>query len=220
MRPDLLEAQRDAWRSLGGPDSSWSARQRHELATTALAAICDPDPAPAWVAISTIEGRLSERPLAPALAHDTIHRVARHAGTCTRSWYDRAADDLGPIAVLELVGIACVVAAVTSLRHAAGLDPWQLPDAGDEEPTGKVATEVVEARLNWVPVVAPADRRAAVVQAFSAVPETDRTIWALADAQYIPDLEMVDPRWTRGTLTRPQMELLATRVAEERECFY
>jgi alkylhydroperoxidase family enzyme len=31
---------------------------------------------------------------------------------------------------------------------------------------------------------------------------------------------MVDPRWTRGTLSRPQMELVATRVAQLRDCFY
>jgi hypothetical protein len=42
----------------------------------------------------------------------------------------------------------------------------------------------------------------------------------LADAQYIPDAEMVDPKWTRGTLSRVDMELLATRVSFSRECHY
>jgi hypothetical protein len=31
---------------------------------------------------------------------------------------------------------------------------------------------------------------------------------------------MVDPRWTRGPLSRPQMELVATRVAQLRQCFF
>ncbi|MEY3316405.1 MAG: hypothetical protein RL388_1029, partial [Actinomycetota bacterium] len=79
---------------------------------------------------------------------------------------------------------------------------------------------IVAAQLNWVPVVGPADKDAAVVQAFTAVPETNRLIWAMADAQYIPDKEMVDPKWTRGTLSRVQMELIATRVSQQRECFY
>jgi hypothetical protein len=52
------------------------------------------------------------------------------------------------------------------------------------------------------------------------VPETNRLIWSMADAQYIPDKEMVDPRWSRGTLSRMQMELIATRVSQQRECFY
>ena len=42
----------------------------------------------------------------------------------------------------------------------------------------------------------------------------------MADAQYIPDKEMIDPHWTRGTLSRVQMELVATRVSQQRECFY
>jgi hypothetical protein len=30
----------------------------------------------------------------------------------------------------------------------------------------------------------------------------------------------VDPLWTRGTLSRPQMELVAARISQLRECFY
>ena len=45
-------------------------------------------------------------------------------------------------------------------------------------------------------------------------------VWRLAAAQYIPDAEMVDPRWTRGTLTRVEIELVATRVSQRRECHY
>ena len=58
------------------------------------------------------------------------------------------------------------------------------------------------------------------MQAFTSVPaELDR-LWMLAAAQYIPNLEMVDPQWTRGTLSRPQMELVAARISQLQECFY
>jgi hypothetical protein len=121
---------------------------------------------------------------------------------------------------VELVALVCAVAAVESFRRSAGLPQWPLPAPAPGEPTGFVAAQLSAAALNWVPVAAPADERAAVVQAFSALPVDNGRIWAMADAQYIPDLEMVDPRWTRGTLTRPQMELVATRVAQIRECFF
>ena len=45
-------------------------------------------------------------------------------------------------------------------------------------------------------------------------------LWTLAAAQYIPNKEMVDPRWTRGTLSRQQIEIVAARVSQLRECFY
>jgi hypothetical protein len=220
VRRDLLDAQAAAWSSLGRAGSQWSAEQRLELATAALEAIVDPEPPPPWVRPSSVTGRVrAER--VPADAHDVVHRVARHAGSLTRSWYDAQAVTLGPLAYVELVSIACIVAAVESFRRSAGLEPWVLPAVEPGDATGHVAGDLVMSpRTSWVPVAAPADVRAAVVQAFSALPESDRTVWALADAQYIPDREMVDPRWTRGTLTRPQMELVATRVADVRECFY
>lgn len=225
VRSDLAEAQASAWASLGRPGSHWSAQERRELAATALAAIVDDDPLPPWVRPSSVPGRdLAGRDpavAAPVEAHDAIHRVARHAGSLTRTWYDEQVAALGALRYVELVSVACIVAAVESFRRSAGLEPWALPDLEPGEATGRVAPDIVPSpRTSWVPVAAPADVRAAVVQAFTALPDSDRVVWSLADAQYIPDLEMVDPRWTRGTLTRPQMELVATRVADARECFY
>ena len=74
--------------------------------------------------------------------------------------------------------------------------------------------------LNWVPVAAPADQRASVVQALSALPDEFDNLWQLAAAQYMSDAEMVDPAWTRGTLSRPQMELVAGRISKLRDCFF
>ncbi len=73
-----------------------------------------------------------------------------------------------------------------------------------------------------MPVAAPADQVAAVVQAYTAVPGEMVNTWRMADAQYMPEPEMVDPGWTRrpGGLSRAQMELVAARVTQLRECFY
>lgn len=86
---------------------------------------------------------------------------------------------------------------------------------------GRVRSELAAAELNWVPVAAPADRTASVVQAYTALPEEHSRTWRLADAQYIPNLEMVNPSWTHGTLTRPQIKaFITTRVAQLRQCFF
>ena len=128
--------------------------------------------------------------------------------------------EIGDLAYVELVGIASTVAAVTAFRWAAGLEPWAVPRPVAGEPSRVEPPDLVPAALNWVRVTSPADAVAAVVQAFTSVPAEHARLWMLADAQYIPDLEMVDPHWTRGTLSRAQMELVAARVSLLRECFY
>ncbi len=219
VRIDLADAHDRAWAELGQSGACFSGRQRVELAGTVVAALADPEPPPPWLGPSQL-GRLPERCAAPEAAHDVIHRTACHAGTITESWYRVKVDLVGELAWVELVAIACTVAAVQSFRRAVGLDPWQLPVGCDDPPTQEVAHPLAVAAMNWVPVAAPADVTASVVQAFTALPaEQDRT-WRLAAAQYMSNEEMDDPHFTRGTLTRPEMELLAMRVAQRRDCFF
>jgi hypothetical protein len=86
--------------------------------------------------------------------------------------------------------------------------------------SGRLAAQIVDARLNWVPVAAPADAVASVVQALSALPDEWANLWQLSEAQYMGDRQMDDPQWNRGTLSRPQMELVAARLSLLRECFF
>lgn len=220
IRQDLQNAHEQAWTSLSEPGTWWSGAQRRELAVTALMAVREVEPLPPWVTVSSVSGRVPNSRAAPLMAHDAIYRIARHASTLTSDWYARVCQQIDPLAYIELCGIACIVATISSFRRALGLEFPELAKAKSGEPSRQTPNNVVSAELNWVPVTAPADKSAAVVQAFTAVPETNRVIWAMADAQYIPDKEMVDPHWTRGTLSRVQMELVATRVSQQRECFY
>ncbi|MFM8723280.1 MAG: hypothetical protein ACKOEJ_11300, partial [Acidimicrobiaceae bacterium] len=170
--------------------------------------------------VSTVTNKLPANLTVPKIAHDAIYRISRHAATLTREWYEKVTAEINPLAFVELCGIACTIASVTAFRRALGLPALEVGPAESGQPSKQKPDNIVAAKLNWVPVVGPADKDAAVVQAFTAVPETNRAIWAMADAQYIPDKEMVDPNWTRGTLSRVQMELVATRVSQQRECFY
>jgi hypothetical protein len=220
VRSDLVDAHRQAWDALARPGTWWTGHQRLELAATARAAMTVDSPLPPWTAPSTVDGFLAGDLLAPAGAHDAMYRVAAHAGTLSESWYDHVCEEFGDLAYVEVVAIACTVAAVVAFRRAVGLTPWDLPRPVDGEPSRFVPPDLVRAGLNWVRVTSPADEVAAVVQAFSSVPAEHQRLWSLADAQYIPNLEMVDPHWTRGTLSRSQMELVAARVSQLRECFY
>ncbi|MDA3017877.1 MAG: hypothetical protein O2841_07610 [Actinomycetota bacterium] len=220
VRQDLLVAHEQAIGALSEPGTWWSGAQRTELARTASLAINELEPTPPWVAISTVVGKLPQDLTAPKIAHDAIYRISRHAATLTREWYEKIVAEINPLAFIELCGIACTVAPVTAFRRALGLPAFIFSPAKSGKPSQTKPANIVDAQLNWVPVVGPADNEAAVVQAFTAVPDTNRVIWAMADAQYISDKEMIDPHWTRGTLSRVQIELVATRVSQQRECFY
>jgi hypothetical protein len=220
VRQDLVRAHDQAIAALSRPGTWWTGGQRRELALTAQLAISETDPVAPWVGVSTVANKLPATLMASKTAHDAIYRISRHAATLTREWYEKVTAEINPLAFVELCGIACTIAPVTAFRRALGLPELKLNPAESGQPSNKKPDNIVAAQLNWVPVVGPADRDAAVVQAFTAVPETNRVIWAMADAQYIPDKEMVDPNWTRGTLSRVQMELVATRVSQQRECFY
>ncbi|MFM7650708.1 MAG: hypothetical protein ACKO6O_06935 [Acidimicrobiaceae bacterium] len=220
VRQDLVRVHNQAIAALSKPGTWWTGAQRRELALTAQLAVSELEPVAPWVGVSSVTNKLSANLTVPTIAHDAIYRISRHAATLTREWYEKVTAEINPLAFVELCGIACTIVSVTAFRRALGLPALEVGPAESGQPSKQKPDNIVAAQLNWVPVVGPADKDAAVVQAFTAVPETNRVIWAMADAQYIPDKEMVDPNWTRGTLSRVQMELVATRVSQQRECFY
>lgn len=221
VRADLADAHRLAWEHIARPGSWWTAAQRIELAATVVAAIGDDEPLPPWVPASG-NARVAADRTAPDVAHDAAYRIARHAGTMTEDVFRTFADELGELPYVELCAIVSSVAAVTHFCRNIGAPLPAFPEPLAGEPTGDQPPDIVEAELNWVPVAAPADRTAAVVQAYSAVPGEMTNTWRMAAAQYMPNEEMVHADWLRraGGLTRPQAELVAARVSQLRECFY
>lgn len=208
-----------------GSGTWWSGLHRRTFVTAVWSALDDPDPLPPWVppshagrAPSPAGGEPS--PIDATLA-DVAYRLGRHAATATEAWYQKtlAALEVQPPAYVELVALAAMGAAVATFAPALGLPRPSLPEARDGEPT-REAPETEAALLNWVPVTPPADKRAAVLQAFSAVPVEFAMLWRFGAAQYMPPEEMVHMDWKRGALHRSQMELVAARTSLLRQCFY
>jgi hypothetical protein len=221
VREDLAEAHRLAWDHLAAPGSWFTGSQRIELAHTSMLALADPDPLPPWVCVTTSD-RLEDPLVAPAAAHDFAYRLARHAGTITRDVYDTVSRDIGELPFVEVCAVVSTVAAVWHFCRNIGVAVAPLPAAGDGSPSGHRPAQLASAELNWVPVAAPADQTAAVVQAYTGVPGEQVNTWRMADAQYMPNDDMVNPAWARrrGGLSRAQMELVAARVTKLRDCFY
>jgi hypothetical protein len=220
LRPDLVAAHAAAWRQVTGPGASWTGAERTAIALTALAALDDTEPLAPWVSPSHAGRSMPGNDDLPTVVADAVYRLARHAASLTEAWYRSLIDQgIDAIAYVELVGIVAAVAAVDGFHRAAGLERPPLPATVDGAAHGNHPM-VEAATLNWVPVAAPADRDAAVVQGLSAAPEENANIQRLAAAQYIPFDEMGELGWSRGTLSRGEMELVAARLSAVRECFY
>lgn len=209
IREDLVDAHRQSLAHVASPGARLSAARRVQIAEVVRDAYLAVDPSPPWV-----------RPFGdPTL--DVAYRIARHAGTITEQWYEQIiSDGMHPLEFVEILGV--VVATVTPIAFArgAGVPLPNIPSPITGNPTGREAAELAPATLNWVPVAAPADQVASVVQALSALPDEWDNLWRLAGAQYMSDRQMDDPLWNRGTLSRPQMELIAGRLSLIRECFF
>ena len=220
IRPDLAAAQAEAWRHVTSPGGSWTGFERAAMAETALLALDDADPIAPWESASAAGRTTPAAACLPPAVVDAVYRIARHAATLTESWYEaQLQSGLDPVAYVEMVGVVVAVAAVDGFFRAAGIERPPLPSPTPGEPHGR-HPQVESATLNWVPVAAPADRVAAVVQGLSAVPAEWATVALLSGAQYIPVHEMGELGWSRGTLSRPEMELVAARLSSARECFF
>lgn len=209
VRPDLAEAHRRSLAHVAAPGSRFDSARRLHIARVAVAAYLDADPPPPWA-----------RPHGDPVL-DVAQRLARHAGTITEEWFEQmVGEGVHPLEWVEVVGIVVAVLPPVAFARAVGLPLPALPPEVPGPPTGREAAELAPAALNWVPVAAPADRVASVVQALSALPDEWDNLWRLAEAQYMSDRQMDDPLWNRGTLSRSQMELVAARLSLIRECFF
>ncbi|MBI4885291.1 MAG: hypothetical protein HY826_14685 [Actinobacteria bacterium] len=209
VRDDLADAHSRSLGHVASPGARLTAARRVQIAEVARDAYLTADPSPPWV-----------RPFGDA-ALDVAYRLARHAGTITEQWYEQViTEGMHPLEWVEIVAVVVSALPPIAFARAAGLPTPALPPPTDGAPTGREAGELAPAALNWVPVAAPADQVASVVQALSALPDEWDNLWQLAAAQYMSDRQMEDPLWNRGTLSRPQMELVAGRLSRLRECFF
>ena len=131
-----------------------------------------------------------------------------------------------------MIEVAMSVASVLRFAQLAGLERPEFPAALNGEPSRQDQPSK-PAKHHWVPVVHLEDMTpelapfyeglpavAPVIRALSSVPAAMDTLATLSSAQYIPTREMVDLNWSRGTLSRRQIEFVAGRLSALRECFY
>ena len=238
IRADLLAARDLGWDFLRRPGTWLTGAQKLAIAaetraarTCATCAARKEALSPTWV--TDPHERASDLPEAWA---DVVHRLVTDPSRMTRAAIDGlaahalGADRLDDAGYVELLGATVFALGLDTADRAAGLPERPLPQpiAGDPSKASPGQLDDVGA---WVRVLSTKDSKAAtlwaealrptnVVRALSLVPAQVPTHLALVGALYLPLRDVPSTRATGRALSRPQIELVASRVSALNECFY
>ena len=217
FRDDLTEAHRATIAAVGRAGAWWSGPQRFAIASEVRRAFEHAD-APPWQAPSSIDGMISEDHVLPAAAVDAIWRITNHPGTLTADWYAGIVAQLPtPEHYIELVSVVAPMNAVDRFAAYLNLEPMPLPDPSGDPPSNETVSNNVTS--HWVPTAdinGPNVRKALTGSAGAT-----EVYSALSEAQYVAgDALLGDLDWTRGTLDRRQIELIAAKTSMMNDCFY
>jgi hypothetical protein len=209
--PGIVRAQQKAWELLAAPGSWWTGAERIALAEQVRAAR-QQRTEPPWLR------ELAEAAQLPSAAVEAARKIAADAAKIDRSWAERQIAALGDAAYIELAAIAVTVCAIDTFADALGraLEPFPAPKAGEPDRQRLEDVEEVGAYValqrSW--------QGPNVGRALSLVPAQNIMFFQLVMQMYGGEGRgFYDLEWT-GPLSRPQIELIASRVSAVNECFY
>ncbi len=217
VRTDLADAHRAVATTVARPGTWWTAAARVAIAEQVRVARQEPE-RPPWDSPSDDPVVFDPNGPLPAAAVDAVWRITNHPGTLTADWYERIVADLeSPEQYVELVGLVAMVNSIDRFADHLELTPIAFSPPTDGGPSRElVETEVTS---HWVPTAPLPGPN--VSKALSAVPDVHRLRGELSDAQYVPgEMLLADLDWSRGTIDRRQIELIAARTSIRNECFY
>lgn len=152
-----------------------------------------------------------------AAAVEVAHRVASDPGRLTRDWADRQIAELGEETYTEIVGVTAIASVIDRFHHATGAPAPDLPIPQDGDPA-RVRPDDVGDIGAWVSQ-SSGPTTANVSRTLSLVPRTNDTWRSLVNSHYSRGAEFLDAVWSRA-LSRPAVELVASRTTGLNECFY
>lgn len=240
LREAIVEAHRDVWTFIAEPGSWWSGRQRVALIQASRDAMRCPLCIERKAALSpypvsgTHAGLSAQEAGVPEAAIDAVHRIVSDPARLTRRWVESLiGNSFGYGHYVELVALVTAAITVDTVHRALGLTLEPLPEPAAGTPSGYEPAGMVM-DVAWVPMLSVetlTDREgdlflgrprvSNVVRALSLIPRAVRLLYVMLESHYLP-LPVLGDSSAGGSLclTRPQIELLATRTSAMNECFY
>lgn len=153
----------------------------------------------------------------PAAAVEVAHRVASDPGRLTRGWAELQIEALGEETYTEIVGITAIVSVIDRFHTAIG-EPIPALPAPQPGESLQVRPDGVSDIGAWVSQ-SSGPTTANVSRTLSLVPRTNAIWRSLVNSHYSRGAEFLDAVWARA-LSRPAVELIASRTTGLNECFY
>ncbi len=217
MRDDRTEARWQAWQQICSPGAQFTADQRiaivHEARQAQACTLCTARKAA--LSPNAVQGGHHTVSALPDLVIDLVHRMCTDPSRISKPWFDQAiAAGLTPSAYVEVVGVVAVSVIIDTFNASLGLPLPPLLDPVSGEPHGELNAEAIDDGA-WVPIlVRERDDMANIVRALGLVPQEWANFWLVFRKHYR----------TRDGLTaeisRPQQELVASRISALNQCFY
>ena len=148
----------------------------------------------------------------PPIAVEAIHGIRTDSGRLTRRWFDELIDmGLQPEAYVELVSVAASSVIVDTFAQGIGRGLPELPEPEPGAPTFECSDDVVDAGA-WLPI--KREGQANILRSLGLVPSALKLFFDTFNPSYY-----MRPNKT-FSISRPQVELVASRVSAVNECFY
>ena len=237
VRDDLVASHRRAWERLARPGTWWSGSERVAMAAEVRNASRCPfcrerKAAMAVVSPHAVGGQHASLGALSDAAVEVIHQVTADPARVSKAWFEKCqAGGLSDAHYVEMIGVIVTVVSIDSFCRGIGVPARPLPAPEPGEPTRR-RPSAARPEKAWVPMIPASDARGEeadlwargrtgnVIRALSLVPDEVRGLKDLSATHYLSVDEMMDLRRGKGTLNRPQVELIAGRVSALNECFY
>ncbi len=217
MRDDRTEAHWQAWQQICSPGTQFTAEARIAMVREArharTCALCAARQAA--LSLNAVQGEHHTVSNLPGPVIDLIHRMCTDPSRISKPWFDQMmAAGLSRGEYVEVVGVVAVSVIIDTFSVALGLAPPPFLDPVPGEPHGQLNPDAIDDGA-WVPIlVRERDDMANIVRALGLVPDDWQNFWRVFRKHYR----------TRDGLTadisRPQQELVASRISALNQCFY
>lgn len=217
MRENRTESHWQAWQQISSPGAQFTAESRVDMVREARHALTCALCAARRDALSpnAVQGEHDTVTALPASVLDLIHRMCTDSSRISTPWFDQTmASGLTPGEYVEVVGVVAVSVIIDTFNVAVGLAPPPLLDPAPGEPDGQLNPDVIDDGA-WVPIlVRERDDMANIVRSLGLVPGDWKNFWRVFRKHYRTRDGLV------ADISRPQQELVASRISALNQCFY
>ena len=206
---EIATSHETAWELLAEPGTWFTSEERLAIAARARVMFAQ-RATPPWARAADRQEGISEA------VCELVDLVTLNAGSIDRTNADQAIAAIGDGHYVELIGIVATTVMIDVFAEAMGVEkaPFPAPVTGDpseEIPDGLGDIGAHVRALDPFPA-------ANVARALSLVPEANKLFRTVSVPTYSSP-GFADLTW-ETPLSRPQVELVASRVASMNECFY